>query len=578
MGTLTKYICVAKYLSVILLALFLLNGCDESGTTYSARSSSEPTSNQENNKTLRIGLSQYPSTLHPTIETMVAKFYALGMLTRSVTTFDPDWKLICNLCVTLPTMENGLAVLEKTPDGTQGMAVTYKIQPGSSWGDGTPLTSEDIHFAWRVGRNNRVGANNIEMYRRTYALDVVDATTFTVHIDKVVFNYNQLLQLFPLPRHLEEAIFNQDPYEYRHRTNYNADATNPGLWSGPYIINELAQGSFLRLVRNPHWHGKVPYFDEIELRAIQNTSAMEANLLSGTIDMVAGELGLTLDQGLAFKKRNGDRYNVIFKPGLLYEHADLNLENPILADKRVRKALMYGIDRQQISDRLFEGMQPVAHTSVSPLGVNASDNITTYSHDPELAAKLLDEAGWSNLVDGVRTNAAGEPLRFEIMSTAGDKTRELVEQVLQSQLKQIGVDLRIKNETARVFFGQTTRERKFTGMAMYAWSSAPGAVPRATLHSSEIPTVQNNFAGQNYSSINMPELDRLIERLEVELVAEKRVLIWEGIQKIYADELFIFPLYWRSNVHILPHWLKNLQPTGHVVSSSVRIENWRREG
>jgi peptide/nickel transport system substrate-binding protein len=567
---------VTEFRLLAILLLAALGGCGEN--ELPTGSSTDSPSSFEPDKTLRIGISQYPSTLHPTIENMVAKFYALGMLTRSVTTFDPDWNLVCNLCITLPTIENGLAVLEKTPDGKEGMAVTYEIPETSSWGDGTPLTTADIHFAWRVGRNTQVGANNIEMYRRIYAFDVHDETTFTIHIDKVVYNYNGLLQLFPLPRHLEEEIFNEDAYEYRHRTNYNANASNPGLWSGPYIVKELAQGSFLRMTRNPYWRGKTPYFDMIEIRAIQNTAAMEANLLSGTIDMVAGELGLTLDQGLSFEKRHGDKYNVIYKPGLLYEHADLNLENPILVDKRVRKALMYGIDRQQISERLFGGKQPVAHSSVSPLGKNASEDIETYNHDPALAGKLLDEAGWSTIVDGVRTNAAGESLRIEIMTTAGDKTRELVEQVLQGQLREIGVDLRIKNESARVFFGQTTRERKFTGIAMYAWSSAPGAVPRATLHSSEIPSSENNYAGQNYSSIRMPELDRLIEDLERELNADGRIAIWDGIQKIYADELFIFPLYWRSNVHILPHWLKDLQPTGHIVSSTVQIENWKREG
>src|SRR3546814_14371433 len=84
--------------------------------------------------------------------------------------------------------------------------------------------------------------------------------------------------------------------------------------------------------------------------------------------MIAGELGLTLDQALAFEKRHGEDYQVIYEPSLLYEHIDLMLDNPILQDKRVRQALVYAIDRATIKQRPFEGSHTVAPTAVSPTG------------------------------------------------------------------------------------------------------------------------------------------------------------------------------------------------------------------
>src|SRR3546814_3977229 len=108
-------------------------------------------------------------------------------------------------------------------------------------------------------------------------------------------------------------------------------------------------------------------FRSITVLTIEQTTALEANLLSGNVDMIAGELGLTLDQALAFEKRHGDDYQVIYEPSLLYEHIDLMLDNPILQDKRVRQALVYAIDRGTINQRLFEGRQPVAHSGASPL-------------------------------------------------------------------------------------------------------------------------------------------------------------------------------------------------------------------
>jgi peptide/nickel transport system substrate-binding protein len=207
----------------------------------------------------------------------------------------------------------------------------------------------------------------------------------------------------------------------------------------------------------------------------------------------------------------------------------------------------------------------------------ASDNITKYSYDPDKAVALLEEAGWVEVRDGVRHNAAGEPLRIEIMSTAGNKTRELLEQIIQGQLKEIGIDLRIRNEAPRVFFGQTTRERRFTGLALFAWVSAPENVPRSILHSTEIPTQANNYAGQNYSTISMPELDAAIEAVEAGLTRQERIPHWEKIQQIYSAELPVLPLFWRPNSYVYPLWLRGARPTGHLNSSTNWVEDWYRE-
>jgi peptide/nickel transport system substrate-binding protein len=325
---------------------------------------------------------------------------------------------------------------------------------------------------------------------------------------------------------------------------------------------------------NPTWYGKKPGFKQIVVKVIGNTAALEANLLAGGIDMVAGELGFTVDQALAFEKRHGSKFNVIYKPGLIYEHIDLNLENPILADRRVRRALLYAIDRQSLSRQLFGGHQPVADTNVNPLDWVHTDDIPKYPFDPKQAARLLDDAGWTQRRAGVRHNAKGEPLRLEIMTTAGNRSRELVEQVLQSQWKAAGIDVRIKNEPARVFFGRTVTERRFTGLAMFAWYSAPESVPRTTLHSSHIPTAENNYAGQNYTGFKNAEVDAILEAIEVELDRDKRLALWHRLQTIYATELPVLPLYFRADPYVLPKWLKGVTPTGHQFPSPFWVEDW----
>lgn len=563
----------ATWMSGLIVVALHLSAC--SGDAGDLATTGAPDDAQHDARTLSIGVSQYPSTLNPNIENMVAKSYVLGMATRPLTRYNPEWKLECALCVELPTLENGLAVLEQTPDGKPGIAVTFEIPADAKWGDGTDVTSKDAKFTWQVGRHPRTGANGMELYRSIYKVDLLDAKRFTFHRDRRTFGYNVFIGFYLLPAHIDEAVFEASPEEYMHRTKYDTDPANRGLYDGPYVVTEAARGSYVSLERNPYWYGKRPYYDRIVVHTIERTTTLEANLLSGNIDMIAGELGMQLDQALAFDKRHGDEYRVVYKPGLQYEHIDLNLSNPILSDKRVRQALLYALDRQMLNRQLFAGKQPVALTFVNPLDRGFTPDVHRYDYDPDRAAALLDDAGWTLANDGIRRNKAGEPLRLELMSTAGDKTRELVEQVLQNQWKAIGIDVRIKNEAPRIFFGETTRKREFTAMAMYAWSTAPEAVPRGTLHSSQIPVADNNYRGLNYTGFSDPEMDRLIENVETELDPQKRLPLWHRIQEIYAEELPVLPLFFRANAYILPRWLDGVRPTGHFEQSTLWIEDWK---
>jgi len=534
--------------------------------------SAAPASAEAKHDTLTIGMTQFPATLNPLIDSMLAKSYVLAMVRRPLMTFDAQWQLICMLCTEVPTFENGLAVKEDLGDGNQGVAVTFKLDPKASWGDGTPLTSKDVAFTIEVGKHPKSGVASSELFRRVLKVDIKDEKTLTLHIDRITFDYNRWV-LDILPEHLERKAF-ADPADYRNRTVFDREPTNKGLYAGPYRVTEVVPGSHIALVPNEAWWGQKPYFKRVVVRVIENTAALEANLLSGAIDYVAGELGLSLEQVLSMEDRLKDRFHFIYKAGLIYEHMDVNLDHPALKDKRVRQALMLAIDRKKLSEQLFKGKQPVAETNVNPLDWVYTAETAKYPFDPERAKKLLEAAGWTELRGGIRYNKAGERLSFAFMTTSGNRTRELIQQIVQSQWRQVGVDARIQNQPARVFFGTTVTQRKFDGVALFAWISAPESVPRTTLHSKFIPTAENNWSGQNTSGYRNPEMDRLIDQIERELDKEKRRALWHRLQALYAEELPALPLFFRADGYVLPNWLDGVVPTGHQYSSTLWIEQW----
>lgn len=523
---------------------------------------------------LVIGLTQFPSTLHPDLDSMMAKTYVLAMAARPLTAFGPDWQLTCVLCERLPTFENGLAQRETTADGKTGLALTYTLRGDLFWADGTPVTTADILFTWEVGRHPQSGIANAEMYRRMPKVEAKDAKTFVVHLDRMTFDYNGLNDLVPLPAHLERPIFAAAPAEYRNRTLYDQAPATPGLYNGPYRVTQVVQGSHVALEPNPHWRGAAPAFKRVVVRAVENTAALEAQLLSGGIDMIAGELGLPLEQAAALAKRADPRFVVQFKSGLVFEHMDVNLDNPALADRRVRQALMWGLDREAINRQLFDGRQPVAHSSVNPLDGVHADDVPKYTFNPARAGQLLDAAGWK-LAGSVRRNTKGEALVVEIATTAGNRSRELVSQVIQAQWRRLGIETRLRAEPPRVFFAETVTKRRFPHLALFAWVSSPENVPRSTLHSSQIPSAANGWTGQNHSGFADPRMDALLDAIEAELDKPKRVALWRQLQHLYAEELPALPLYFRADGYILPAGLRGFQATGHQNPSTLWIENWR---
>ena len=525
--------------------------------------------------TLTIGITQYPSTFHPNIENMAAKSYVLGFARRPLTAYGADWRLTCLSCETLPSLENGGAVRETTPDGKPGIRVTYRLREGLRWGDSTPVSAEDLRFAWEAGREAATGFGPAEYYRSAYELIVEDPRTVTIRFDRVTFEYASAGDFQPLPAHIERARWQADPRGYRTRTAYDTETTNPALWNGPFRISAVQPGASVTLDRNPAWAGAAPAFRRITIRTVENTPALEAQLLAGQVDMIAGELGLPLEQAIALERRTGSRFRITYQPGLVYEHLDVRHDHPALSDRRVRQALLLATDRAQITERLFAGRQPVADSSVNPLDPMHDADVRRWPFDLARARALLDEAGWTLGPDGIRRNAAGDRLSLEFMTTAGNRGREAVQQVLQGMWRQAGIEARIRNEPPRVLFAETLSRRRFQGLALFAWISAPESVPRSALHSDEIPREERNWSGQNYGGYRNPEMDTLTQTIPEELDPARRREMWRRLQAIYAEDLPAIPLWFRADAHVWPQWLDGVRPTGHLNASTLWAEEWR---
>ena len=114
-------------------------------------------------------------------------------------------------------------------------------------------------------------------------------------------------------------------------------------------------------------------------------------------------------------------------------------------------------------------------------------------------------------------------------------------------------------------------------MVMFGWSGSVESTPRQVLSSGQIPSAANGWGGGDYTGFHDAKMDADIDALERELDFGKRKPIWADIQRIYADQLPVLPLFFGSEAHVWPKWLHGVMPTGHNQPTSLAVEGWFAE-
>jgi peptide/nickel transport system substrate-binding protein len=524
---------------------------------------------------LIVGGSIFPLQLHPLLDATNSKSWIMGLAFRSLIAVDRNSRMICQICTELPTLGNGRIVQLRAADGHVTTNVTFTLRPGLVWGDGTPLTSSDVAFGLQVGRHPALGTHAADLFQRDItAITVHDSRSFTLHRSSAGCSLNELKDLHPLPAHLERPVFDADPVNYRINSLYSTSPTTPGLWNGPYRVQNLEQGTLLMVERNPAWTGPRPVLDRIGLRGFATTTALASAFMAGLVDALPGEFALRPPQAEALALRAGDRARLVIQPALVHEHLDINHDNPVLASRDVRLALLTGLDRASLVQSVLGGGGVLSSSDIAPGDPVYVPPPVPVRFDPTEAGALLDRAGWRRGPDGWRVGADGQKMVVDIITMAGHAERERTMAFIQKSWQELGVTVRTSVEPARLLYGKTQPERRFPGMVLFSWREPPGFPRRSAVHSHSIPGPENHYAGQNYGGYRNPDLDRVIEGIEGACSGTDRPL-WAAYQRLYEADLPTIPLFFWNDAALLPRWLEGAEPTGHQYPATLWVEDWK---
>jgi peptide/nickel transport system substrate-binding protein len=331
------------------------------------------------------------------------------------------------------------------------------------------------------------------------------------------------------------------------------------IGSGPYTLDSWDPGVQMTFhARSDYYRGK-PAIDTIVIRGFEaSKETLLAQIQAGDIQTIGTE---TLDVGDVDAVDAIPGVKSFVKAGTTIEHLDFNTENPILAEKTVRQAIAYGIDRQELVDRVLAGHSSIAHSIIPPISSLFNADTPKYEFNPDKAKQMLDADGWTVGADGVRVKN-GQRLSLKYQSTnAGIRLKTMP--LVKDQLSRIGIELNIETLPAQTYFGQTGPLRRGTlEVAEYAdvGTLDSGIDSVSKWESKFIPNEANNFGGQNYPRWNNPTADQLVNSEANTLNPSARKSAMDALQLILADELPTLPLYFRPNVSAASTRLVNFRP------------------
>ncbi len=342
--------------------------------------------------------------------------------------------------------------------------VTYTINPKAFFNDGTPIDYRAFVETWRTSRgiDDRYIVSSTDGYSQIASVTRgADDREVVVRFDGVYAWPDGLFNVVLHPKVADPDVYNEGYVRKPH----------PEWGAGPFTIASYdADNGTVVFERNPKWWGKPGKLDRRIFRQMESQAALNA-FQNGEIDATgvaakdARARALTMN-GIDIRTAAAPQQSLLV----------LNLDTPILSDRRVREAVLSAVDRETLSRIRFTGLNYTEELpgslSLYPFQPGYEDNLSdVLSYDPAKAEELLDRSGWTEGGDGIRSKD-GRRLSLELPNIGDDTTTQNLSRALQAILKKVGVDLAVRQRPS-ADFSQVVVNKEFDVLLLGFSSSDP---------------------------------------------------------------------------------------------------------
>ena len=473
---------------------------------------------------------------NPLMQSSAYEFYVLGLTSFGL--FGFDWEF--NPFAASATVKSW----ETSKDRLYDKVV---VRDDLVWSDGKPITAHDVAFSFRTIMDPRVPIpavrSGTDELRWVEAYD--DHTLVFFHKEPLATNVWNLN--FPvIPRHIYEKSLEEDPtlLDSAHHVRYENDP----VVGGPYRITRRSRNQEIVLERREDWYMRdgeqvrpKPYFREVRFQVIEDRNTALLALKNARIEEMelTPEFWVTQTNDEDFYRHNTKAADLEWTTFSFV----WNINTPFFADKRVRRAMSYAFNHDEmLKNLLYDLYQPATGIFHPTSRMYPKKEIRPYKQDLDRAEQLLDEAGWADSDgDGIRDKTiGGRTVKFEFSILVPNiQDRVQICTLLKENLDRIGVVCHVRPLEFTVL-QEKTQKHEFQA-AFGGWGT--GADPDT---SSNIWTTDAIKNGRNFGEYSNPEVDRLYDQGKREFDPEKRAAIYAKIHEILWEDQPYTWLYYRN--------------------------------
>lgn len=441
---------------------------------------------------------------------------------------------------------------ERWEVSTDEMTITFHLRKGVKWHDGEELTADDVDFTYRYMIDPKTPTAYAESFRQIKHAEVVDRYTYRVTHEKPYAPALLSWGMWILPRHILEA-----PWKAGVDPRTTQQNRHP-VGSGAYLFKEWKTGEKVVLEANPNYFEGRPYFNRVVYRIIPDQSTIFLELKARNVDMS----GLSPIQYRrqtdypAFRK-NFYKYQYLANG---YAYLGFNLLDPRFQDKRVRQAMAYAINKQEIIEGVLLGLGRPAVGPYKPGTWWYRDDIQPFPFDPERAKALLAEAGWKDSDGDGILDRDGRPFSFTVRTNQGNLVRQQTAEIIQRRLRAVGIDVKIHIVEWAAFINTFIKKKDFEGIIL-GWGLGLDPDQYDIWHSSKTgPDELNHISYKN------PKVDALLEAGRRTFDEAKRKVIYGEFQEIMAEEQPVIFLYVPEALPVVSSRVRGIEPAPAGIS------------
>jgi peptide/nickel transport system substrate-binding protein len=412
--------------------------------------------------------------------------------------------------------------------------ITFHLKPNLKWSDGKPLTSDDVLFTWKLVTDEKTRTPYGADYKLVKNAEAPNLDTFKVtYAQPYAPALDSWSGLHILPKHLLEGQdINNTPF-----------ARNP-VGSHYYQLDQWKKGESISLKRNVNATQGQARIDRLVSRIIPDRAAQFLELMADNIDSMSLN---SIQYARIFPSRPDltAKIGQYKELGNSYTYLGFNLKRKPFDDIRVRQAINFAIDKQEIIDGVLLGLGLPVASPYKPGTRWSNPSLQPYPYDPGKAIALLKAAGFEDHDHDGILDRDGQPLSFEIL-TNQNKEREMSAVLVQRRLKEIGIDVKIRVVEWATFISRFIKTGDFN-VVLLGWGLGLEPDQFNIWHSSQQAPGQFNFIGYNN-----PTVDKLLEDGRTELDPDKRMKIYHEFAKILLEDspvVYLFAGYGLPAIH-----------------------------